>query len=158
MNHNYQAPGYEEYLATFKGGIFYNLGCHLIDMIMPMVKGEVKYVDSHLETMRGTVNMRIGDTEVLLRTQPYMPGGILTRRLRIDGTLGTIDLCPIERFDGKELQLLLNCEPMKFGVQTDRYAEQLLDLAAIIRGDKPNDQDYNRDLRVHELLLQACGL
>ena len=45
-----------------------------------------------------------------------------------------------------------------FGVQTDRYAAQLLDLAAIVRGEKPNGQDYDRDLRVHELTLQACGL
>ena len=26
--------------------------------------------------------------------------------------------------------------------------------AAIVRGDKLNDQDYDRDLRVHEMLLQ----
>ena len=47
---------------------------------------------------------------------------------------------------------------MDFGVQTDRYADQLLDLAAIIRGEKPNDQDYDRDLKTHEITLKACGL
>ena len=35
---------------------------------------------------------------------------------------------------------------------------QLADLAAIVRGEKPNDQDYDQDLRVHELTLRACGL
>ena len=33
MNHNYQAEGYAEYLSTFKAGILYNLGCHLVDMV-----------------------------------------------------------------------------------------------------------------------------
>ena len=41
-------------------------------------------------------------------------------------------------------------------MQTDRYAAQLLDLAAIVRGEKPNDQDYDRDLRVHELVLRMA--
>ena len=47
---------------------------------------------------------------------------------------------------------------MSFGVQTDRYAAQLLDLAAIVRGEKANDQDYDRDLAVHEATLRACGI
>ena len=162
MNHNYQTAGYGEFLSSFKGGIFYNLGCHLVDMVEPMTSGELKYVDAHLETMRGTVSMRIGETEVLLRTQPCMPGSILSRRLRIDGTKGTIDLCPIERFDGGELKLTITPAlagsggEIKFGVQTDRYAAQLSDLAAIVRGDKPNDQDYDRDLRVHQLFVDIC--
>ena len=45
-----------------------------------------------------------------------------------------------------------------FGVQTDRYAEQLIELARIVRGEIPNDPaQYDRDLRVHELTLRACG-
>lgn len=94
-------------------------------------------------------------------------GGILCRRLRVDGTNGTLDLCPIERFDGEELTLTLSLKnaaggqpagrhEVGFGVQTDRYAAQLLDLAAIVRGEKPNDQDYDRDLRVHELVLRMA--
>ena len=87
----------------------------------------------------------------------------------MDGTNGTLDLCPIERFDGGELTLALSLKnaacgqpagrhEVGFGVQTDRYAAQLLDLAAVVRGERPNGQDYGRDLRVHELTLQACGL
>lgn len=51
--------------------------------------------------------------------------------------------------------LLLDVAPAEFAVQ-DRYAAQLLDLAAIVRGEKPNDQDYDRDLRVHELVLRMA--
>lgn len=162
MNHDYQADGYDEYLSTFKAGILYNLGCHLVDMVLPLVRGELLEAHPFVGTTSGSSYLRFTGTDVLLRTSARMPGGVLSRRLRIDGTKGTIDLCPIERFDGQDLTLTLtageNVKVMDFGLQTDRYAGQFADLAAIVRGEKPNDQDYDRDLRVHEMTLRACGL
>ena len=176
MNHDYGVAGYAEYIASFKGGIFYNLGCHLVDLIVPLVRGEL--VSAQLSVgdapgdpmgskTSGTAFLRFEGTEALLRTSAHMPGGILCRRLRLDGTNGTLDLRPIERFDGGELKLSLTLKEGRcgcvagrseigFGVQTDRYAGQLLDLAAVVRGERPNDQDYDRDLKVHEILLRTC--
>ena len=160
MNHDYGKPSadYLRYLSQFPGGIFYNLGCHLVDMIQPMVEGEIKSVRDFSRTPDDAgVLLEYPGTDVLLRTAAGRPGSIDSRRLRIDGTLGTIDLCPIERFDGKALFLkLLDGEEhiLDFGVQNDRFAPQLLDLAAIVRREKPNDQDYDRDLHVHDSLLK----
>lgn len=162
MNHDYQADGYEEYLSTFKAGILYNLGCHLVDVVLPMVHGGLVEACPHVSVASGSSLLRFEGTDVLIRASANMPGGVLCRRLRVDGTKGTIDLCPIERFDGKSLTIKLSADEtvkdMDFGVQTDRYADQLLDLAAIVRGEKPNDQDYERDLKTHEITLRACGL
>ena len=162
MNHNYQAAGYADYLATFKAGILYNLGCHLVDMILPLVRGELVEAHPRMARTSGISLLRFEGTDVLLRASANMPGGVLCRRLRIDGTKGTIDLCPIERFDGKDLSLTMTADgaarTVSFGVQADRYAGQLLRLASIIRGEVPNDQDYDRDLRTHEITLKACGL
>lgn len=83
----------------------------------------------------------------------------------MDGTRGTLDLCPIERFDGEELKLVMTLsEPagsfasgrheVSFGVQTDRYAGQLAELAAIVRGEVADTADYDHDLRVHALTLE----
>ena len=42
-----------------------------------------------------------------------------------------------------------------FGVQTDRYAGQLAELAEIVRGERPNDpSQYDHDLKVHEMTLR----
>ena len=178
MNHDYGTEGYETYIGSFRGGILYNLGCHLVDMVLPMVKGEVLSAlpligdapgDPAGSRTNGAALLRFRGTDVLLRTSSHMPGGILRRRLRIDGTNGTLEIRPIERFDGQPLKLEMTLKSatggypagthvLDFGVLTDRYAAQLEDLAAIVRGDKPNDQDYDRDLRVHELTLRACGL
>lgn len=178
MNHDYGVAGYAEYISSFKGGIMYNLGCHLVDLIYPLVRGgfisafpmigDAPGYPAGSKTS-GAAVLRFEGTDVLLRTAAHMGGGNLVRRLRIDGTNGTLDLCPIERFDGGELKLLLSLKEGRcgcasgrsevgFGVQGDRYAAQLVDLAAIVRGEKPNDQDYDRDLRVHEMLLRACGI
>ena len=178
MNHDYQLAGYPEYISSFKGGILYNLGCHLVDLVVPLVRGEFLTAIPFLGDAPGDPKgsrtacaslMRFEGTDVFLRTSSHLPGGIDCRRLRIDGTNGTIDLCPIERFDGKNLVLNLSLktaasgrpagvQTLDFGVQEDRFAGQLADLAAIVSGEEPNDQDYNRDLRTHELTLRACGI
>ena len=178
MNHDYGTAGYESYIGSFKGGILYNLGCHLVDMVVPFARG--KFVsaipligdapgDPKGSRTNGASLIRFEGTNVLIRTCSHMPGGILCRRLRVDGSNGTLEIRPIERFDGRNLTLELSVKNpvggyatgthvIDFGVQDDRYAPQLADLAAIVRGDKPNDQDYARDLLVHDLTLKACGI
>jgi len=178
MNHDYGSEGYGAYMGSFKGGILYSLGCHLVDMALPFVKGELKDAVTLLgdapddppgSRTNGAAILRFEGADVLIRTCSHMPGGILCRRLRVDGTNGTLEIRPIERFDGGNLKLELTLKTgrcgyaagthvLDFGVLTDRYAAQLEDLAAIVRGDKPNDQDYDHDLRVHELTLRACGI
>ena len=173
MNHDYGSAGYAEYVSTFKGGILYNLGCHLVDMVLPLVRGELLEVhpfvgpapgDPPWAKTCGAAFLRFVGTDVLVRTSSHMPGALMTRRLRIDGTEGTIDLCPIERFDGVELKLTLTrkgeapCDVL-FGTQVDRYAAQLLELAAIVRSKKSLDAaEFDRDLKVHETTLRMCGL
>lgn len=178
MNHDYGLRNYPDYISSFRGGILYNLGCHLVDMVLPFVRGGLREAHPFYGAAPGdppgsrtaaATYLRFAGTDVLLRTSSRLPGGILCRRLRIDGTNGTLDLCPIERFDGGELKLVLSLanpaggyaagrHEIGFGVQTDRYAPQLRELASIVRGERPNDQDYDRDLLVHELTLRACGI
>lgn len=179
MNHAYNHGNYAEYIGSFKGGILYNLGCHLVDLIEPMVKGEIRRVHTRLRSAScygpgtrtsGTSLLEFSNAEVLIRAACEMPGGILNRRLRIDGTNGTIDLCPIERFDGERLTLTMTLRHpaggyaagrhiIDFGVQVDRYEDQFRELAAIVRGESKFDSaQYDHDLKVHAMTLQMCGV
>ena len=178
MNHDYQLDGYCEYISSFKGGILYNLGCHLVDLILPMVRGRLVSAvpmigdapgDPAGSRTSGAALLTFeGGARALIRTSSHMPGGIDGRRLRVDGTNGTLELRPIERFDGKSLKLEMTLKNpaggygaglnvIDFGVLVDRFRDQLEDLAMIVRGEKANDQDYDWDLRVHEVTLRACG-
>lgn len=178
MNHDYAREGYAEYISGFRGGLLYNLGCHLVDLAFPMARGRFLGATPFLgdapgdfagAKTRGAAMLRFEGTDVLIRTSSHMPCGIDGRRLRVDGTNGSLEIRPIERFDGRPLTLEIvlknpaggfspGVHTVDFGVQDDRFAPQLMDLAEILSGEKPNDQDYERDLRVHELTLKACGL
>jgi predicted dehydrogenase len=179
MNHAYNHDNYAEYISTFKGGILYNLGCHLVDMVEPLVEGLPRGCRTVLRSAPfdapgsktcGVSLLEFPSADVVIRTSSQMPGGILHRRLRIDGSNGTIDLCPIERFDGERLKLVMTLQKsaggyaagrheIDFGVQGDRYAGQLRELAQIVRGELANDPgQYDRDLKVHEItLMMAFG-
>ena len=178
MNHDYGKAGYADYISSFRGGILYNLGCHLVDLVVPMVEGLPVRVATDIgdapgdpvgSRTRGAALLQWPSADVLIRTSSHAPGGLPCRRLRVDGTNGTIDLCPIERFDGQSLKLQMTLarpaggyaagfHEIDFGIQTDRYADQLREFAQIIRGEIPNDHAvYDRDLRVHQIHLMMCS-
>ena len=174
MNHGYGDDNYQLYTGTMKGGILYNLGCHLIDTLALFVQGDLMRVrtvcgrapnDPDIACNRMSAFYEFPSSEMLIRSCSRSPGGVLCRRIRVDGTKGTLDLCPIERFDGDELKLVMTlAEPVNgyvagrheisFGVQVDRYAGQLRELAAIVRGEIADTADYDHDLRVHSLTLE----
>lgn len=179
MNHDYGNDAYQAYVSTFKAGLFYNLCCHLVDFIEPMMKGD--FVRSSLcvgaapGDPPGTKNRCAAMLEwpgatAFLRTCSRNAGGPQHRRLRVDGTNGTFELERIERFDGVPLRASLflgkaagpyvaGWHDFEFGPQTDRYADQFLELAEIVRGARPNPVElYDHDLRVHDVCLKACGL
>ena len=178
MNHDYGRVGYADYISSFPGGILYNLGCHLVDLVAPMIEGLPMRVSTDVgdapgdpagSRTRGAALLQWPLVDVLIRTSSHAAGGLPCRRLRVDGTNGTLDLCPIERFDGQSLKLQMTlarpvdgydagCQEIDFGVQSDRYAGQFREFAQIVRGEIPNDPAaYDRDLRVHQIHLMMCG-
>ena len=177
MYHDYGSKNYNAYIASFKGGIMYNLGCHLIDFIVPMMKGLPS--KAHVVRMpapgdpanTGTDCVSLlewGTGTVTVRSSRH--AACASRWLRVQGTKGAIDLRPIERFDGKpttfELRLKVEAGGYKkgtqivdCGVQKDRYADQLKELADIIRGLRENPKgQYAHDITVHKVTLMACGM
>ncbi len=194
MNHCYGSDMYEPYISSFAGGLMYNLGCHLVDFILPMFgdmvpvahpvqltspasAGAATPLDARFQRAPFTNGAAILEWKhgmAMIRSCSKAPGG--SRRLRIDGTKGSIDLCPIERFDGKALKLKLNLVQdaidaatgkvvyakgehiVDFGVQADRYAEQLRELARIVRGELPVPDTYDHDIAVHKTTLLSSGM
>ena len=177
MYHDYGSKNYNAYIASFKGGIMYNLGCHLVDFILPMMPG----MPSKAHVVRlpapgdpdnaGTNCVSVLEwphATVTVRSSRH--AACASRWLRIQGTKGAIDLRPIERFDGKPTTLELRLkeavggykkgtQTVDCGVQKDRYADQLKELADIIRGKAPNPAgQYEHDVAVHKVTLMACGM
>ena len=176
MSHNYGGGGYQEYIGKFQGGIMFNLGCHFIDLVVammgspdnitPFLKSAPGFADSIknnclaiIEYPHATVTLRATSTEV---------DGLNRRSFKVCGTKGSVELCPLERFDGKPLQMRLTLlesndeyeagtHIVDFGVKTDRYEYQLLELAKMINGEIVNPYTYEHDYLVQKVVLAAAG-
>ncbi len=176
MSHNYGGEPYQEYMSSFKGGVMFNLGCHLIDFIVammgrpervvPFLKSDGGFQGSPMnnclaimEYPHATASVRVSCIEV---------DGQSKRLLKICGTKGTFELSPLERFDGKPLLLNMTLSEgvagyaagshaVDFGAQKDRYEEQLLELAKTVNGEMENPYSYEHDCLVQDVLLACSG-
>jgi len=177
MSHNYGGEAYQHYLSIFRGGIMFNLGCHLIDFIAallgrparvtPILKSTPGYGDDVKNN--GLVVLEYPHATATLRACSMEVDGLNRRSLKICGTKGTIELSPLERFDGQPLLLRLTLledhetypagtHTIDFGTHEDRYVDQLSELAAIIRGELTNPYNYEHDDLVQEVILAASEI
>ncbi|MDD5706789.1 MAG: Gfo/Idh/MocA family oxidoreductase [Kiritimatiellae bacterium] len=174
MSHDYGGETYQNYLAGFPGGIMFNLGCHLIDFAVALL-GRPERVIPFLKSAPGdpanSMNNCLAVLEyphatATLRACSREVNGISQRRLKICGTKGTVDLCPLERFDGKPLLMNLTLSEgnedypagthvVDFGVKRDRYEAQLLEFARLVNGEMVNPYSREHDYLVQEVLLAA---
>lgn len=176
MSHNYGGEPYQDYLAKFDGGIMYNLGCHLIDFVAAMMGRPVKVTPflgsapGSPETCRNNCAaiLQYSHAIVYLHACSREVGNTNSRRMKICGTKGTLDICPVEIFNGSNLVLNILLKEgneqysggehnIDFGVRIDRYKEQLEEFAEIIRGRMTNPYTYAHDYLVHEITLAAAG-
>ena len=176
MSHDYGGEDYQSYLGNFRGGIMFNLGCHLIDFVVslmgrpqsvtPFLKSAPGYDESLknnclsiLEYPHATVTLRACSQEI---------NGLEKRSLKVCGTKGTIELRPLELFDGRPLLMQLTLKEnngeypagihtVNLGIKRDRYEDQLLELARIINGEMENPYTYEHDYMVQEVTLAASG-
>jgi predicted dehydrogenase len=176
MSHNYGGKAYQQYLSNFKGGIMFNLGCHHIDWIISML-GRPENISPFLKSTLGSANgaknnclavLEYPHTLISLSACDLNAGGGSGRRVKIFGSKGIIDLSPLERFDGKPLQMQLTLlegneeysagsHIVDFGIKLDRYEDQLLEFAEIIRGEMKNPYTYGHDYLTQEVVLAGGG-
>ena len=172
MNHCYGGEEYAQYLRNFRGGLMYNLCCHLIDFTVRMM-GRPDNVWSLLKTTAGSPPDSLNNCIAVLE-YPHATVTLRScskdhgqgRRLRIAGTRGVIDMSPVECF-WKPLELTLSLSEaagdfpagthkLTFPLLKDRYAPQFRELAAVVRGEKPVPDIYAHDRLVNEVVL-ACS-
>ncbi len=175
MNHCYGGKIYQEYIGKFSGGLMFNLGCHLIDFVVAAM-GRPERVTPFLKTVPGSPEgcrnncmavLEYPHTLVTLRSCGRDLGNTGERAVKIAGTNGTIRFSPVERFDGKGIELSLHLareagdfpagrHTLIFPPQQDRYEVQLLELAEAIRAGTPCAYSCEHDELVHEVTLAAA--
>ena len=172
----YHPDSYREWLGHFKGGSMFIFGSHLIDLTVMLMGEPNEVIPLSVSSGKSGINvcdnglavLRYGDANVTIRTSSVEVGGWGRRQFVVCGEKGTIELMPLEvDLTGRECYAKEGMPAYKntfSEIAFDepdhkyRYFEQLLDLAAIVRGEKKNEFDTSYEKAVHRTVLRACGV
>ncbi|HUQ94253.1 MAG TPA: Gfo/Idh/MocA family oxidoreductase [Bryobacteraceae bacterium] len=157
--------------AEFAGGNMFELGGHVID---PMIRlmGKPRDVKSILRT-DGDFKDSLKDNTLaifqwdkalgIVHGSNLQPGSSRYRAFEIHGTNGAAIVNPIEA-PVLTIDLEKAAGPYVKGVQKvpvppyERYVDDMVELAAAVRGESKLRVTYEEDLMVHEALLRASGM
>lgn len=164
-------PAERKGLAAFKGGIMFELGCHVLDLVVGIlgkpdaVAGFNRHTSKLSDTLadnmlavlsypRATATVRASAIEV--------EGGN-RRHLVVCGTEGTFHIQPLDN-PAAVVSLSQARGKYKKGTQDvkfpkyDRYVGDAADMAKAIRGESAFAFTPEHDLAVQEALLTACEM
>jgi predicted dehydrogenase len=159
-------------LSAFKGGILFELVCHLIDIVVALL-GRPDRVTSFLRDELGTPPGFEDNTLAVFeypRAMAMLSSAAMevepfpARRFEVYGTRGSVILEPFEGEPVVRLCLDAARDGFEAGWQQfpvelgPRYAASLAALVADIRGDKEPDRSLNHELTVQETVLRASGV
>lgn len=180
-----------EWLNAFDGGMTFFLGCHLVDLIYSIMGMPDEIIPYNMATGifgvtskdLGFVLFKYADGVSFLKTCSCEVGGFGRRQLVICGSLGNIEIKPIENFcfnkrdEYPEFKFPMNSfikvdykmdenpsfawtnpVTMENTPMQDRYRESLRKFAEKILTNDINPDDYYREARVHRLVLASCGI
>lgn len=168
------------WLKDIPGGMMFYLGCHLVDLT-ELFMGEPEEVltlsmNSGLEPTgldSGLAMLRYRHGWSMIKTVANEVSGDARRQFVISGTQGTIEIKPLE--NPVELPGVVSANKISLSVTTQghplafddrpevisfppygRYDAMMIDFAKTVAGEKENDFDSERELRVHKLLTKIC--
>lgn len=168
----YHVPDYKKWLSTFKGGIHYILGSHLVDLIVYFL-GEPKKVTSFLKhTMLDGVDVADNNLSVLeydkalarVFVSSVEVNGWGRRQFMISGSKGTVNIVPIENpitmtYSDTEIAnhpyKTLKQDIDIADVPPDcRYDDMVCDFYDYIMGTKENPYTYEHDYTVQKVIME----
>ncbi len=163
--------GQRKQLAEYPGGIMFELGCHVIDLVIGVL-GKPKEVtaynhqvaqkpDKLVDNMLAVFNYDRAIATV--KSSAIEVEGGERRHFVACGTEGTLHIQPL---DNPSVRVAFSKQRGKFkaGYQDvtlpkySRYVDDAADMARIIRAEKPSDFSYEHDLIVQETVLRAAGV
>lgn len=169
---------YRTWLKHFRGGSMYIFGCHLIDLILLFLGEPERVVPFQKQTGFDGVEVPDNGFAVLeypnaiatVKTASNEVNGWGRRQFVICGQDASVEIKPLEKptilsvtkkamaekdaYSDVRIQRQL---PEPTGAYHNRYDEQILDFARIIRGEIENPYSYAHELLVQKVTLQACG-
>ncbi len=159
-------------LAEFRGGMMFEMGCHLIDRIVEVlgpprsVSGFLRHdgpvADRLEDNTLAVMEFERGMAEVYVAAQ--QPNGNAYRTFEILGANGSFIVQPYSPYRART-DLREAAGPYPRGPHdvelppegSPPFTRDFEDLAAILRGERKPAYTVRHDLAVHQALLAACG-
>lgn len=158
-------------LAEFQGGIMFEIGCHVIDLVIGVlgkpahVTAFPKHVSKHDDKLMDNMLavFEYPQATATVKSSAVEVDGGERRHLVVCGTEGTFHIQPL---DNPSARVTLSSARDSYvkGYQDItfpkyvRYVDDAADMVKIIRGEKESDFSPDHDLAVQTTLLKACGL
>ena len=170
-----QEPELRQWLTTFKGGMMFYLGCHMVDLTYRILGEPTEVLPLNFST--GVEDILCEDFSMAVlkypkaiatvRSDGIQHGGYLRRELTVTGSKKTVAISPMEnRCPGGQFSTWTEYdaedwfEPgvTKTTEKFPRYREMLQSFAAMVRGEKENPWGADYELGLYRLLLKCCGV
>jgi predicted dehydrogenase len=158
-------------LAEFKGGIMFELGCHVIDLVVGVLgrPQRVEAIARHsgpqqdglMDNMLAVLEYPLASATV--KSSAIEVNGGARRHFVAAGSRGTFHIQPLDApnvvytLDRDCGEYKRGTHEIKFG-NYERYVGDAADMAKILRGEKECDFSYSHDLAVQETVLLASGM
>jgi predicted dehydrogenase len=164
-------PAERRRLSDFRGGMMFELGCHILDLVVGIL-GRPREVTPFIQHS-SRLDDKLNDNMLAVLTYPRATAtlrasameveGGQRRHLVVCGSEGTFHIQPL---DNPSARVALSRERSTYkpGYQDirfpryTRYVADAADMARIIRGEKTSDFSPDHDLNVQETLLRACSM
>ena len=164
-------PAQRKELAEFSGGIMFELGCHVIDLVVGVL-GRPQHVHAY-PRKSGTHDDGLADNMLAVLEYPSATASVKSTAIEFDGgsrrhfvVCGSAGTLHIQPLDAPNVRLTLDrdrgeykkgTQEIRFG-RYERYAGDAADMARILRGEKECDFPYAHDLAVQETVLLASAM
>jgi predicted dehydrogenase len=158
-------------LAEFKGGIMFELGCHVIDLVIgvlgrpqrvePIARHSGPQQDGLMDNMLAL--LEYPQASATVKSSAIEVNGGARRHFVAAGSRGTFHIQPLDApnvvytLDRDCGEYKRGTHEVKFG-NYERYVGDAADMAKILIGEKECDFPYSHDLAVQETVLLASGM
>ena len=158
-------------LAEYPGGIMFELGCHIIDLVVSVLgrpeevtsyrRHSSKIEDNLLDNMLAVFTYERALASV--KSSANEVEGFARRHFVLCGSEGAFHIQPLDKpavrvaFSTPHGQYKRGYQDVELPHYT-RYIDDAADMAKIIRGEKEIDFSYEHDYHVQETVLKASGM
>jgi predicted dehydrogenase len=165
------APAERRRLAEYPGGMMFELGCHVIDLLVGAL-GKPTTVSAFVQHASDAGD-GLADNMLAVLRYPRAIASVKSSALEVEGfarrhfvlcgTEGTFHIQPLDS-PAARVALSQSREGYKHGYQEiafprfERFVADAADMARIIRGEKASDFSYTHDRDVQETILLASNL